>query len=255
MEMLGMLPTSWPRMLVFLWLMVRPNSLQVSAKVIISRCKAFSLCAVKAASSANSISLISTFRTLVSAQRRARLKRFPSFLVHTIFWPAKGVRQQYRKKDVQEFEYKYTALFHSALDWEGVWGWAILLDGFLHVFMAGKTLSSLGAWGGIPSSAREWITPSCWLGSKALLWSIKAIYRGFLCSAPDTFPAAASGKRSCQLLTFLPWTRTEPQGTPFLLASVTYSTLHGQRPSQWYWGEIFHGVCYSRCGVPCLLVL
>ena len=119
----------------------------------------------------------------------------------------------------------------------------------------GKTLSSLGAWEGIPSSAREWITPSCWLGSKALLWSIKAIYRGFLCSAPDTFPAPASGKRSCQLLTFLPWTRTEPQGTPFLLASVTYSTLHGQRPSQWYWGEIFHGVCYSRCGVPCLLVL
>ena len=118
----------------------------------------------------------------------------------------------------------------------------------------GKTLSSLGAWEGIRSSAREWITPSCWLGSKALLWSIKAIYRGFLCSAPDTFPAAASGKRSCQLLTFLPWTRTEPQGTPFLLASVTYSTLHGQRPSQWYWGEIFHGVCYSRCGVPCLLV-
>ena len=81
MEMLGMLLTSWPRMLVFLWLMVRPNSLQASAKVIISRCKAFSLCAVKAASSANSISLISTFRTLVSAQRRARLKRFPSFLV------------------------------------------------------------------------------------------------------------------------------------------------------------------------------
>ena len=72
----------------------------------------------------------------------------------------------------------------------------------------GKTLSSLGAWEGIPSSARAWITPSCWLGSKALLWSIKAIYRGFFCSAPDTFPAAASGKRSCQLLTFLPWTRT-----------------------------------------------
>ena len=46
----------------------------------------------------------------------------------------------------------------------------------------GKTLSSLGAWEGIRSSAREWITPSSWLGSKALLRSTKAIYRGFLCS-------------------------------------------------------------------------
>ena len=51
----------------------------------------------------------------------------------------------------------------------------------------GKTLSSLGAWEGIRSSAREWITPSCWLGSKALLRSIKAIYRGFLCSRHFSF--------------------------------------------------------------------
>ena len=51
----------------------------------------------------------------------------------------------------------------------------------------GKTLSSLGAWEGIRSSAREWITPSCWLGSKALLRSIKGMYRGFLCSRHFSF--------------------------------------------------------------------
>ena len=28
-----------------------------------------------------------------------------------------------------------TVLFHSVLDWEGAWGWAVLLDGSLHVFM------------------------------------------------------------------------------------------------------------------------
>ena len=117
----------------------------------------------------------------------------------------------------------------------------------------GKTLSSLGAWEGIRSSAREWITPSSWLGSKALLRSIKAIYRGFLCSRH--FFYSCLREKIMSSVDLRPWTRTKPQATPFLLASVTYSTLHGQRPSQWYWGEIFHGVCYSRCGVPCLLAL
>ena len=81
MEMPGMLLTSWPRMLVFLRLMVRPNSPQQCARQLTRRCRASLVCAVRAASSANSISLISTFRTSVFARRRARLKRFPSLLV------------------------------------------------------------------------------------------------------------------------------------------------------------------------------
>ena len=58
MEMLGMLLTSWPRMLVFLGMTVGPNSLQACAKQLMSSCRASSVCAVRAASSTNTISLI-----------------------------------------------------------------------------------------------------------------------------------------------------------------------------------------------------
>ena len=51
MEMLGMLLTSWPRMLVFLGMTVGPNSLQACAKQLMSSCRASSVCAVRAASS------------------------------------------------------------------------------------------------------------------------------------------------------------------------------------------------------------
>ena len=43
-EILGVLLTSWPRMLVFLRLMVRPNTLQACAKELMSLCKALSVC-------------------------------------------------------------------------------------------------------------------------------------------------------------------------------------------------------------------
>lgn len=81
MEMLGVMLKSWPRMLVLLKLMVRPKSLQAYAKERMRRCNVLSVYAVRAASFVNSINLISTFRTLVFARRRARLKRFPSLLV------------------------------------------------------------------------------------------------------------------------------------------------------------------------------
>ena len=80
-KMLGMLLTSWRRMLVFLRLMVKPYALQACATQLMRCCRASSVCAVRAPSSANSISLTSTFRTLVFARRRARLKSFPSILV------------------------------------------------------------------------------------------------------------------------------------------------------------------------------
>ena len=56
MEMWGTELTSWPRTLVFLILIVRPNSLQAAAKQSISSWSPASVCAVSAASSANSIS-------------------------------------------------------------------------------------------------------------------------------------------------------------------------------------------------------
>ena len=117
----------------------------------------------------------------------------------------------------------------------------------------GKTLSSLGAWEGIRSSAREWITPSSWLGSKALLRSTKAIYRRFLCSRH--FSCSCLREKIMSIVDLPALNPHWASGYTLLLASVTYSTLHKQRPSQWYWGEIFHGICYSRCGLPCLFVL
>ena len=60
--------------------MVRPNSEHAFAKLVVIR-RVSSVCAVRAASSANSISLMRPLRTFVSARRRARLKRFPLVLV------------------------------------------------------------------------------------------------------------------------------------------------------------------------------
>ncbi len=80
MEMQGVLLTSWPMTFVFFRLMVSPNS-EARAKLLMRRCSASSVWAVRAASSANSISLIRTLCTLVFARRRARLKRLPSLLV------------------------------------------------------------------------------------------------------------------------------------------------------------------------------
>ena len=47
MEMVGVMLTSWPRMLDSLKLMVRPKSLLASAKELVSRYKAPSVCSVR----------------------------------------------------------------------------------------------------------------------------------------------------------------------------------------------------------------
>ena len=60
---------------------MRPNSVQASAKQVISRCSDSSVWAARAVSSAKSISLIRTLHTFVFARRRARLKRLPLLLV------------------------------------------------------------------------------------------------------------------------------------------------------------------------------
>ena len=60
---LGMLLMSWPMILVFLRLIVRPNSLHAPVKQLMSHHRASSVCAVRAVSSANSSFLISTLYT------------------------------------------------------------------------------------------------------------------------------------------------------------------------------------------------
>ena len=73
--------TSWPMTLVFLMLIVSPNSLHAWENLSISRWRSPLVSELRAASSANSISLMRTVRTLVFALSRARLNSFPSLLV------------------------------------------------------------------------------------------------------------------------------------------------------------------------------
>ena len=79
---------------------MRPNSLQVCAKEVMRRCKAPTLCAVRTVPSANSISLINTFRSLVFARRCERWKRFPSFLCEGTHNVLKGSREKKMLKSV-----------------------------------------------------------------------------------------------------------------------------------------------------------
>ena len=66
---------------VFFKLMVNLNSLQAWKNWLTSCCRQSSVCDARAASSAKSISRISTSVTLVLAGRRAMLKSLPSALV------------------------------------------------------------------------------------------------------------------------------------------------------------------------------
>lgn len=135
MEMGGTELTSWARMFVFLMLIIRSNSVQAWAKQLMSSWRAASVCAVRAASSANSNSHMRTFRTLVFAWRRARLNRLPSLLVWR-YTPSSDWQQgeQVAEKCWDED----TALFNTALDRKGVRGRAIVLDSAVHILMEGR---------------------------------------------------------------------------------------------------------------------
>ncbi len=80
MEMQGVLLTSWPMTFDFFRLMVNPNSSEPWAKLLLRRYSASSVWAFRAASSANSISLIRTLRTLVFADSAGLADCFFFFL-------------------------------------------------------------------------------------------------------------------------------------------------------------------------------
>ena len=91
--------TSWVQTLVFFRLMVSPYCLQASAKQSLNLWSAASLCVTRAASSANSISLIRTDRTLVLARSLARLNSLPSDAI--IGW-VKGKGQEDGKENAKK---------------------------------------------------------------------------------------------------------------------------------------------------------
>ena len=79
--------------------------MQASAKQVISRCSDSSVWAVRAASSAKSVSLMRILRTFVFARRRARLKRLsslPGGEEDAIFRLSEGVKKQQGEEDAEE---------------------------------------------------------------------------------------------------------------------------------------------------------
>jgi hypothetical protein len=57
-----------------------------------------------------------------------------------------GVLKEHREKDAEERRCKDSALLHSAANWEGLGGCAIVADGAAHVFMEGPDHSKQVWW-------------------------------------------------------------------------------------------------------------
>lgn len=97
-------------------------------KELRSRCRTSSVSAFTAGSSAKSISLINTLRTLVFVRSRARLKRHPSLFlcvkVNPVVWLVKGLWKQQAKMMPNSVEASTHPCLHC-FDWGWVQGWAV----------------------------------------------------------------------------------------------------------------------------------
>lgn len=160
-------------MLVFLRLIVRPNSCHARAEQFTSQCRASSVCAARAASSAKNISLFNTFRTFVLNRKRAWLNSLLSLLLWRYTPSSDRLKawESSREKKIPKSAGAGThPLFHPALEWEWILGGAIVLDDTLHIFMKSFILCSTVK------------SPLQLTKSKALVRSIKAMHNGRLCS-------------------------------------------------------------------------
>ena len=92
---------------------MRPNSEHAFAKLIVNPCRASSVCAFRAASSANSISLMRTLRTKTCKVEQITIGSGKE--VYAIFRLVEGKRQQHREENAEECWGKHTSLFHYAL--------------------------------------------------------------------------------------------------------------------------------------------
>ena len=140
MEMLGAGLTFWPRTFVFLMLIVRPNTLQASEKQLIRSCSPASVCAVSAASSANSILADQNFSHLGLCTEAGEVEQAviaPGVYVDALFISLEGISQQQREQIAKKRRRKDTALFYSTLDREGFRGGSIELNSALHLLMKG----------------------------------------------------------------------------------------------------------------------
>ena len=109
MNMLGLLLTSWPRMMVFLRRMVIPNSLQARAKKLMR-----SLCAVKTASLLSVLS--EPYCLLGDVQGFHRLWCEGT---HHLFFLTEGVRQQQEENMPKSVEASAQPCFTQLLIWKG----------------------------------------------------------------------------------------------------------------------------------------
>ena len=183
MEMLGIWLTSWPMMLVFLRLIVRPNSCHARAEQFTSQCRASSVCAARAASSAKNISLFNTFHTFVLNRKRVWLNSLLSLLLWR-YTPSsdrlKAWESSREKKIPKSAGASTHPLFHPALEWEWILGGAIVLDDTLHIFM--KSFDHLQELGGACYSLQHGKESSPANQVKSLGQVDKAMHNGRLCS-------------------------------------------------------------------------
>ena len=137
MEMLGMLLRSLPMMLVFLRLILRPNSLHACVKQLMSCYSSSCVCSQGSSICKQQLpNQYSSQLVLCLEVCEAEEASIASGVeVYAIFWLTEGIRKQQGEEDAKECWEKYTPLFHSVPNWEGVWGRAIILDSTLHAFM------------------------------------------------------------------------------------------------------------------------
>ena len=181
MVMCGVSLTSWPMMLVFFRLMVKSNSLQASEKRFMSRCSASFVWAVRAASSANNISLMRTHLGLGSETGQVEeVPVAPGVEEDAIFRLAEGVAQEQREEHAKKCRGQDTSLLHTVLDREGVRGCSVELDCAIHVIM--ERCDHLEEFWGTSNLSKRAKRPVLLTRSKALVRSMKARYSGRLCS-------------------------------------------------------------------------
>ena len=250
MEMLGMLLRSWPMMLVFLRLIVWPNSLHAHVKQLMSCCRASSVCAVGAAASANSSSLISTLCTLIFCSEACEAEESSSASVvdvYAIFWLNEGIDSSKEKKMPKGVSASmhpcFTLFLIRKRSKEEPSYWTVPCK------FSWKDVIILWSWGGHPILCSRVKRPFLLTKSKALIRSITQCTE--VTSAHSTSLGADVVRRSCQLLIFQPWIYTALLGKHTQQALVTCSAPCRQRPYQQCWGGRFHSNCHSCCSHPC----
>ena len=140
MEMLGAGLTFWPMTLVFLILIVRPNSLQASEKTV-DKILQPSLCMRSKCSVVSKQHLadqnFSHLGLCTEAGEVEQAAIASGVYVDALFISLEGISQQQREQNFEKRRRKDKSLFYSTLDREGFRGGSIELNSALHLLIKG----------------------------------------------------------------------------------------------------------------------